>query len=145
MYVILSLLLLPLLEIAVFILVGNLIGIWPTLALVVLAAVFGASVIRRQGVGAIAALRTRVAAHDDPGGPLFDGAAILFAGVLLLIPGFVSDVLGLMLLSPTVRGALYRALRSRVTVVTAGAPRATRAPQVIDAEYKVLDQDPPRH
>lgn len=145
MYLALALLLIPLIEIALFILVGNLIGLWPTLALVVLAGVVGASLIRRQGIGAVAALQTRIAARDDPGAPLFDGAAILLAGVLLIIPGFLTDILALMLLSPTIRGAMYRALRSKVTVVMAGTPKRASSGQVIEAEYEVLERDPPRH
>jgi UPF0716 protein FxsA len=145
MYLALALLLIPLVEIALFILMGNLIGLWPTLALVILAGVAGAGLIRRQGIGAVEALRSRVAARDDPGARLFDGAAILVAGVLLIIPGFLTDILALMLLTPPIRGAMYRALRSKVTVVTSRPVYRASEGRVIEAEYEVLDRDPPRH
>ncbi len=149
MWILLAFLALPIIEIALFIQVGALIGLWPTLGLVVLAAFAGLSIIRAQGVSALGRLQARVAAGDDPSGPIADAAMILIAGVLLLIPGFFTDAMGLILLIPAARRAILRTaggrIRARGFVFTRG-PQDARRPQpgeTIEADYEVLDDVPP--
>ena len=91
-------LLLPLAEIACFILVGRRIGLLPTLSLVVLSAVAGIVLMRIQGFGVLTRLRRSGQDGHAPGKELLDAAMILIAGILLLIPGFISDIVGLALL-----------------------------------------------
>ena len=93
----------PLLEIAVLIKVGEAIGVWPTIGLLVLAAFLGMIVIREQGLAMVG--RMFAAASDGRMTlvPLIDGYAAIIAGFLLVIPGFISDVIGLLLLVPPVR------------------------------------------
>lgn len=116
----LFLLALPFLEIAGFVVVGQQIGLFYTLALVVAAGVLGAVLLRVQGFGVMTRVRRELDAGGDPSRELAHGAMILLAGVLLLIPGFITDIVGLLLFLPPVRNAAWRFLRSRVSVSTRG-------------------------
>lgn len=118
MYLFLAFLLVPIIEIALFIQVGGLIGLWPTLAIVVLTAVAGTALVRTQGRLAMGQLQRTFAELDDPTEPLVHGAMILVAGVLLLTPGFFTDALGFALLIPPVRMAVFQYFRARVSVAS---------------------------
>jgi UPF0716 protein FxsA len=107
----------PLLEIALFIVVGRSIGVLPTLGLIVLAAIVGGLVLRQQGLGILNRMRGNVSAGTLPGQTLFDGMALAVAAVFLLIPGFLGDVIAVLLLLPPVRHWLYQSLTKRVKVV----------------------------
>ena len=100
----------PLLEIAVFIQVGEVIGLWPTLGTVVATAVAGTWCLRAQGLATLARARSQVSQGALPARELFDGACLLVAGALLLTPGFVTDSVGFLLFMPPVREALRKAL-----------------------------------
>ena len=110
--------LIPVIEIALFIKVGGLIGLWPTIALVLLSAVIGSVLIRSQGSRTLIEVQQSFRTLNDPTRPLAHGLMIVIAGMLLLTPGFFTDALGLLLLIPPVRSAIYAFLKSRVTVVT---------------------------
>ncbi len=130
----------PLIEIALFIQVGGLIGLFPTLAIVILTAIAGTFLIRSQGTAVMMQLRETMEDLRDPTEPLAHGAMVLFAGALLLTPGFFTDALGLSLMVPGVRSRVFQFIRKRVVVqdlryVTAERPSET----VIDAEYEDLD------
>ena len=116
MYLFLAFLMVPLIEIGLFIQVGGAIGLWPTLAIVVLTAVLGTSLVRSQGRLALGQMRSSFQTLSDPAEPLAHGAMILFAGALLLTPGFFTDAFGFALLMPPVRIAVYRYLAKRVKV-----------------------------
>lgn len=139
-------------EIAIFIQVGGLIGLWPTIALVIASAVVGSVLIRRQGARALRDVQTSFATLSDPTTPMAHGAMILLAGALMITPGFFTDTVGLLLLVPAVRVWVMRRLAGRVTVVRQGfgAAYPGREPHrppydggVIDAEYTV-EETPPR-
>jgi UPF0716 protein FxsA len=145
----------PLIEIALFIQVGGLIGLWPTLAIVVLTAIIGTALVRHQGMRALGDLRRSFETLNDPGTPLAHGAMILLAGALLLTPGFFTDAVGFVLLIPAARGALLRWFASRVRVErfsygpgpgTPPGPDRTPPGEVIEGEYEEAPQDPrPTH
>lgn len=116
MYLFLAFLMVPIIEIALFIQVGGAIGLWPTLAIVVLTAVLGTWLVKTQGRMAMGQLRSSFQQLSDPAEPLAHGAMILFAGALLLTPGFFTDAAGFALLMPPVRLAVYRYLRAKITV-----------------------------
>ncbi|CUH86557.1 Suppressor of F exclusion of phage T7 [Phaeobacter sp. CECT 5382] len=116
MYLFLAFLMVPLIEIGLFIQVGGAIGLWPTLAIVVLTAILGTSLVRSQGRMALGQMRNSFQSLSDPAEPLAHGAMILFAGALLLTPGFFTDAVGFALLMPPVRMAVYRYISKRVTV-----------------------------
>ena len=116
----LFLLALPFLEIAGFVIVGQQIGVLPTLALVIASGILGAVLLRVQGFGMMNRIRRELEAGGDPGREVAHGAMILLAGVLLLIPGFVTDIVGLLLFLPPVRDLAWGFLRKRVVVSAGG-------------------------
>ncbi|AXS38926.1 FxsA family protein [Breoghania sp. L-A4] len=140
----LSLLGIPILEIAVFILVGGQIGVFATLAMIFVTAVIGTALLRHQGFSLLARVRAETDAGRVPGEELGHGAMILVAGVLLLTPGFVTDALGFLLFVPPVRHAIWRFIVTRLDVSTismsAGGFRARSGPQGQDHVVD-LDED----
>lgn len=135
----LGFLILPLVEIGVFIAVGSEIGVLWTLALVVAASVVGLALVKRQSMNAFRTARAEARAGRVPDRAIVHGAMIVLAGFLLILPGFVSDALGLLLLLPPVRDLLWNRLRSRVVVVGGGAqrgyhPARNATPGVVDLE-----------
>lgn len=112
----LFLLALPFLEIAGFVIVGRQIGVFYTLALVIASGVLGVILLRIQGFGVMSRVRKELEAGQDPGRELAHGAMILVAGVLLLIPGFVTDIIGLLLFLPPVRDLAWHFLKGRIVV-----------------------------
>ena len=156
MWLFLAFLAVPLIEIALFIQVGSAIGLFPTLAVVVLTAVLGTWLVRSQGIMAMGNLRSSFSKLDDPTEPLAHGAMILLAGALLLTPGFFTDAVGFSLLMPPVRKSVFEYLRKRVHVqrfdMGPQGPTTRHNPgraDVIDGEYEVVDEefpevDPPK-
>jgi UPF0716 protein FxsA len=140
MWLFLAFLSVPLIEIALFIQIGGLIGLWPTLAIVVLTAIVGTWLVRTQGRLAIGQLQRSFSELNDPTEPLAHGAMILVAGALLLTPGFFTDAVGFALLVPPVRSAVFHWIRSRVTVRSFSmgqqpGERPVRRDDVIDGEF----------
>jgi len=113
----------PFIEIAIFILLGQSIGLWPTLLGVVVTALIGSIVIRLQGVSLIEEIRAYSARGTLPGRQIAEGVMLAVAGALLLTPGYFTDTLGFLFLVPPVRRAIYEFLKSRVTVVSAAGTR----------------------
>lgn len=145
--------LVPIVEIALFIQVGGAIGLWPTLGIVVATALAGTLLMRWQGQAALDRLQTDLRRGADPGATLVQGAAILVAGVLLLTPGFFTDGLGLALLFPPTRALLLRlalqhfvphGVRRHPGAPDGGPPGAgPDADVTIEGEYTVLGEDRP--
>lgn len=115
-----ALLIIPLLEIAVFVVIGGQIGVLSTLGLVVVTAIGGAILLRIQGFDLMTRIRADMEAGRVPARELVHGVMILIAGALLLTPGFVTDTCGFLLFVPPVRDAAWAFFRSRVSVVTPG-------------------------
>jgi UPF0716 protein FxsA len=127
-------LLLVLGEIAVFIRVGEAIGVLATLGLTLFGMVAGALLLRWQGLATLMRVRAEMEAGRTPARPLSDGAVLALGALLIILPGFLTDFAGILLFVPPVREALWRALRRRVKVTaTASNVRSPRAP-VIDLE-----------
>lgn len=149
MWLFLAFIAVPLIEITLFIQLGGAIGLWPTLAVVVITAMLGSWLIRKQGAIAMSNLRRSFSDLDDPSEHLAHGAMILFAGALLLTPGFFTDAVGFSLMVPTVRRAVFNFIRARVKVerfeMGDQAPRDPRhphQPDIIEGEYQEVD--PPK-
>ncbi|MGV3490743.1 MAG: FxsA family protein [Devosia sp.] len=139
---VLLILLLPLIEIGLFIVVGGAIGLLPTLAIVVAAGIIGMLALRWQGFSVLNRLRSGINGGELPARSVADAMMIGVAGVLLVIPGFFSDILGLLLLLPPVRSAIYAWLRSRVRVVsTTGGYSAGFGRPSIEDDTIELDSD----
>lgn len=97
------LVILPLIEIGLFTTLGAWLGLWSTLAIVLAGAVLGVSVIRKNSAASLLSLRSAMQDRRDPGLDMADSALTFLAGVLLIIPGFLTDAMGLLLLVPAVR------------------------------------------
>ncbi|PVA10872.1 exlusion protein FxsA [Pelagivirga sediminicola] len=151
MWLLLAFIIVPLIEIGLFIQVGGAIGLWPTLLIVILTAILGTWLMRAQGALALGQLRGSFSQQTDPTEPLAHGAMILIAGVLLLTPGFFTDAVGFLLLTPPIRRAAFSYLRKRVHVqgfdpgpAPHGRPR-TQGPTTIEGDYhEVQPDDEPR-
>ena len=136
----------PLIEIGLFIQVGDAIGLWPTLLIVLLTAVAGTALVRSQGTQVLHALQGSFQAMKDPTEPLAHGAMILFAGALLLTPGFFTDAFGFLLLFPPFRNLITKMIRSKLKSADMKfSPHETEPDNtVIDAEYTdISEQTPP--
>ncbi|MFC0473276.1 FxsA family protein [Halalkalibacter kiskunsagensis] len=93
----------PALEIAVLILSGNVIGVWPTIFLIILTGVLGAWLAKKEGLQALRLVQLQTQQGQLPSGVLLDGICILIGGVVLLTPGFITDAIGFFLLIPVTR------------------------------------------
>ncbi|WP_286264959.1 FxsA family protein [Thalassotalea atypica] len=112
----------PIIEIAVLMQVGELIGGWPTVGVVILTAWLGAVFVRQQGIATVQNLQTKMAQGQAPSEEIVAGLLLLVAGVFLVTPGFVTDAFGLSLLIPQVRKGLVKGVqRHIVTSATSGA------------------------
>ncbi len=132
----------PIAEIALFIYIGERIGLLATLVVIVLTAVIGSALVARQGADAISQVQAAFFEARFPGKELAHGAMIVVAGAFLVTPGFLTDALGFLLLVPPVREAARRFVIRRFSsrwVVQSGPP-------TIDAEWrdaKPADPEPP--
>ena len=152
-WVLLALVLLPLVEIAVLVAVGRSIGLWWTLLLIVVVAVLGTWLARRESSRTYRALQQALSSGRMPTDEVTDAILLMVGGLLLLLPGFVSDVLALLLVLPFTRPAARRLLQAVVasrTLTVVGGPvgqgprRGGRPPgagTVIDGE--IVDERPP--
>ena len=146
MWLFFAFILVPLIEIALFIQVGGLIGLWATLGIVVLTAFIGTMLVRSQGLQTLEKVRTSLEAGTDPSRALAHGVMILFSGFLLLTPGFFTDAIGFALLIPAVRDAVFEHFGTRVVMRTtrfgtAPGRRASQHDTVIDGEFEEIDPD----
>lgn len=137
----------PLVELLLLIPLGQTIGTWPTIALVVATAAIGATLGKSQGIGAWNRITTQMAQGSLPGDAIIDGLIVLVACVLLITPGVLTDITGITLLIPFTRAPIRRYLKRRwtkrlqngtVTYIDLAAQRTSRAP----AEDDVIDVTP---
>ncbi|WP_103335368.1 FxsA family protein [Pseudotabrizicola formosa] len=141
-------LLVPMIEIALFITVGGWLTLWPTLGLVLLTGVIGTVLMRWQGLKVLAELRGDLGQLKNPLSPLAHGALIVLAGLLLLTPGFFTDSIGFLLMAPRVREFVIAFVGARVKIqsfgTSASAPRSD-GPIVLDGEFfEVNENQPPK-
>ncbi|MBA6392301.1 FxsA family protein [Colwellia sp. BRX10-3] len=105
----------PIIEIFVLIQVGAVLGVWPTIAMVIFTAWLGAKYVRQQGLATLNSVQTKMAQGQIPSDEIVTGLMLLIAGVLLVTPGFVTDFLGLSLLIPAVRHSIVGSVKSHIT------------------------------
>lgn len=142
----------PIVELYVIIQVGQWIGVWPTLALLLADALLGSLLLRHQGRGAWRRFNQALAERRFPGREVADGLMIAVGGTLLLTPGFVTDIFGFLLLIPPTRAIARRLLRTyaghRFIVVGVGdrVPRPGDAsrPYDFDGTAEEIDPDDPQ-
>jgi UPF0716 protein FxsA len=144
---------LPVLDIASLIAVGNRIGVWPTVAAVIMSGILGSILVRTQGFAIVQQAHATLQSGRFPAREVFDGVCVLIGGALLMLPGFLSDVLGLLLLTPQVRGLLLPLITSiarsfgRLEVFatgTAGPGSSASVGPVIEGEYYPINEMPNR-
>ncbi len=128
----------PLVELAVFIQFTHWIGALDTILLLLLVSAGGVLIVRHQGLGFYRRVRAQLRAGTVPGLELVDGLLILIAGILLIIPGFVTDAIGLLLLIPPVRSGVRAVLRRRFSVRV-----ATRVVKVVNTRGPGSPSTPP--
>lgn len=110
---------LPFIEIAGFVIVGKEIGVLATLGLIILSAVVGFALLRRQGLSLLNQMKAETAAGRTPERSIIHGALLVLAGILLIIPGFLTDIIGILLFIPFVRNLIWNVfLRNRVVMAT---------------------------
>jgi UPF0716 protein FxsA len=120
---------LPLVELYVLIQVGHVIGVLPTIGLLLAVSFLGAWLVKREGAKTWRAFRQALAEGRVPARETFDGALVIVGGALLLAPGFVTDVVGAFCVLPVTRGLVRRlllALGMGRFASLAGAPRVRR-------------------
>ena len=136
----------PIAELAVIIQVGQAIGVLPTIAILIADSLLGSILMRSQSRAAWRAFNDAVRAGRVPAREALDGVLVIFGGALLLTPGFITDILGLVLLIPPtralVRAVLVRRLAHRM-IVSAGRTR-TRPHSEYDVEGTAVDVDQDR-
>lgn len=118
----------PIIEMWILIQVGGEIGALPTIGLVVLTAMIGLSLLKRQGLSTLMSARAKMDQGRIPAGELVSGVMLAVGGALLLTPGFVTDVVGFLLLIPATRRWVLQQLIARY-----------RGKIVIDGEYRQID------
>ena len=107
--------LIPIAEITLLIHVGGIIGGWNTVALVIVTAAFGAFFVKREGLATLQSAQAKMQQNQIPGKELLAGACLLVAGVLLITPGLMTDVLGFLLVFPPTRNTIAAKLSKHVT------------------------------
>ena len=152
MFVLLAaLVIVPIAEIVVMVKVAEWIGVGQMIALLLSISIVGAWIVKRQGTGTLRRIRNELNAGRVPGAHLVDGGLLLLAGFLLLVPGFITDLFGILLLLPPVRafmrGRLGRRFRTRVVAYqVSGRPRRPTTPSgrsSSDSPRSYLELDPP--
>ena len=161
-------LVLPILEIVVFIQAGKWIGLWPTVACILMSALIGVALVRHQGFAVLKNAQESVREGRFPAAQAFDGLCLVLAGALLLTPGFITDAAGFLLLVPWFRTLLRRIVGNRMLAsgrveVWADPPLSRRPPfsprpspprpsspggsrkgVIIDADYEHVPEEPAR-
>ena len=130
----------PIAELAVLIQVGQEIGVWWTIAILIADAIVGSILMRAQGRAAWRRFNEALAGGRVPAREVLDGALVMFGGLLMLTPGFITDILGFLLLIPptraVVRAVLVRRLAQRMTV-----SMTARRDDVVDGTAVDLESD----
>lgn len=138
--------LISLAEMATFFWVQSWIGIGWALGIAIATALIGSALVKRAGLSVISRFRNRVNKGELPAREMSDGAAVLVSGAFLISPGFITDILGFLLLIPPVRDLVYRAVSRRfshrVKVFAGGVTMGGRrgpSPEIIDVEGHEVD------
>ncbi|MGB8817854.1 MAG: FxsA family protein [Rhizobiaceae bacterium] len=134
-FVLIAILALPLIEIAVLIMVGSTIGVFATIGLIILTGILGLVLLRVQGFSVLTRIRSEMERGQIPDKSLADAAMITIAGIFLMIPGFVSDVIGILLFLPPVRALILSMIGKRVTVVRPGRwQNSAQGPDIVELD-----------
>ena len=140
----LLLIIVPIAEIALIIQVGELIGVWWTIALLLADAVLGSLLLRSQGRAVWRRFSESVTEGRVPHREVVDGVLVIFGGALMLAPGFITDLFGALFLIPPTRAVMRRLLVRRASLRIVGATVPPRNGRPSDVEATAVDVDPDR-
>lgn len=129
----------PLLEIAILLYVGEIIGLFPTLFIIIMTAAAGTFLLRLQGLAILFRLKQSIDRLEPPLKEVFDGACLLIAGLTLLTPGFVTDCIGFLLFIPKIREYLRVFLIKQLNVSHESSDFSNS--KIIDVEYEDINDD----
>lgn len=142
----------PIMEIAVFIQAGEILGLWPTLLTVILTAIMGTALLRHQGLATLKKVQDSMNAGRPPVAELFDGLCLFVAGLLLLTPGFVTDAVGFLLFVPPLRSFILGGVVRRLSASMQTGMHANKGPErggadnnpdrsgiIIEGDYQEVD------
>jgi len=106
----------PIIEISVLMQVGEFLGLWPTIGIVIMSAWIGAKYVRQQGLATLQSVQEKMAQGEMPSSEIVTGLMLLVAGVLLVTPGFVTDIFGLSLLVPSFRQVIVASVQKHINL-----------------------------
>ncbi len=135
--VLLSIILVPIIEIYLFIKIGSQIGALSTILLIFITAILGVFYARYEGLNTLRSGFSQLIKNEIPAYELISGAAIAFAALLLIIPGFATDVLGFLFIFPITRGFILKKFSKRFT----NKKKQQEKNQFIDGEFEDIDDD----
>ena len=146
MWLLLLFILIPLLEIWLFIMLGGFIGVYPTLFIILLTAILGTFLVKTQGIKVLKEIQSKFYELENPTEPLVHGAMVLFAGALLLTPGFFTDTIGFLLLLPKIRKAAFVWLKNKVNLMKyssseEGGHEKSRFSDIEVTDYKEVEPE----
>ena len=108
--------LIPIIEISVLMQVGAWFGLWPTIAIVIITAWLGAKYVKQQGLATLQSVQNKMAQGQMPSDEIVEGLLLLVAGVVLVTPGFVTDIVGLLILFPPIRKSIVKKVQQHIVV-----------------------------
>ena len=136
--VLLSIILIPILEIYLFIKIGSNIGAFNTILLILFTAIIGVYYAKYEGINTLRSGFSQLIKNELPAFEIISGAAIAFAAILLIIPGFATDVLGFLLILPITRRLIFGNLSNKLK------KNETKKNNFIDGEYEDIEEEDDR-
>ncbi len=136
---------LPIIEIAILVNVGEVIGGWNTVLLVILSAFIGAYLVRQQGFSTLMQAQTKMQSGTVPGQEMAEGLLLVIAGVLLVTPGFVTDILGFVLCLPVTRPLIAKNLLKHMAVKVVSAQQGGFHQQYTNQQSHYQSYGQPKH
>jgi UPF0716 protein FxsA len=119
--------------------IGTIVGAFNTIIMLIVAGILGMSVLRRQGFSTLMRFQQRLDSGDSPAAEMFDGLLLALTGGLLMIPGFISDVMALLLLLPPLRRYLVKRWLQRSLLQQSRKSGGKEHTNVIEGEYRRVD------
>lgn len=145
MFMLIIFIAIPIIEIALFIQIGGAIGLYPTLAVVLLTALIGTTLLKSQGLSALGTLQSSIQLGQNPMKQIIHGAMILISGVFLLTPGFFTDAFGILLLVPRFRSFLINLgaakFANKINTFNKAETKPVDETNIYDADYTVVDDE----
>ena len=139
MWLLLLFIVVPVLEIWLFIIIGGAIGTYITLSIILLTAILGTFLVKAQGIYVLKEIQSKFDELKNPTEPIVHGAMILFAGALLLTPGFFTDSVGFLLLIPGVRSITFSWLKNNLKFISQSSESKSHSSTQIYTDIEITD------